>query len=240
MSLQQILEFRRAVRYYKDENIDSEKVKHCLQLAQLTPSSSNMQLYEVFHVTDEKKLKQLSDACLGQLAASTAKEMVVFVTRQDYYKRRAKEVLSFEKENIRKYSPKDRYEKRYKRIWTYYSKIMPFLYSRMFGMIGFLRKALVQVVGLSRPIVRQVSEADVRVTVHQSCGMVAQTFMMAMSEQGYDTCPIGGFDSWRVKKILGLPYKAEIGMIVSCGIRDEKGVWGDRFRVPFDEIYTRK
>lgn len=240
MSLQQILEFRRSVRYYKDDDIDTEKVKHCLQLAQLTPSSSNMQLYEIYHVTDKNTLKKLSDACLGQMAASTANEMVVFVTRQDYYKSRAKEVLSFEKENIRRYSPEDRYEKRYKRIEVYYSKIMPFLYSRMFGLIGFFRKALAQVIGFSRPIVRQVSEADVRVTVHQSCGMVAQTFIMAMSEQGYDTCPIGGFDSWRVKKILSLPYKSEIGMIVSCGIRDEKGVWGDRFRVPFEKIYIRK
>ena len=28
-------------------------------------------------------------------------------------------------------------------------------------------------------------------------------------------------------------------MIVSCGIRDEKGVWGDRMRVPFEEVYKR-
>jgi hypothetical protein len=48
-----------------------------------------------------------------------------------------------------------------------------------------------------------------------------------------------GFDSKKVKGILELPYGAEINMIVSCGIRDEGGVWGDRMRIPFDEIYQK-
>ena len=46
-----------------------------------------------------------------------------------------------------------------------------------------------------------------------------------------------GFDSKRVKQILNLPNSAEITMIVSCGIRDEKGVYGSQFRVPFEQVY---
>jgi len=42
-----------------------------------------------------------------------------------------------------------------------------------------------------------------------------------------------------VKSILKLPFGAEINMVVSCGIRDEKGVWGDRKRIPFNEVYQR-
>ena len=34
-----------------------------------------------------------------------------------------------------------------------------------------------------------------------------------------------------------LPHGAEINMIISCGIRDDKGVWGDRMRIPFDQVY---
>jgi nitroreductase len=63
--------------------------------------------------------------------------------------------------------------------------------------------------------------------------------MLAMAKEGYDTCPMEGLDSKRVKKTLNLPYGAEINMIISCGIREEKGVWGDRMRVPFDEVYKR-
>ena len=42
---------------------------------------------------------------------------------------------------------------------------------------------------------------------------------------------------YELKKLLNLPFGAEINMIVSCGIRDEKGAYGERFRVPFNEIY---
>ena len=43
MNLEQILNYRRSVRYYSDTKlIDTEKVAHCLRLAQLAPTSSNM------------------------------------------------------------------------------------------------------------------------------------------------------------------------------------------------------
>ena len=64
--------------------------------------------------------------------------------------------------------------------------------------------------------------------------------MLIMRSKGYDTCPMEGFDSLRVKKTLSLPRSAEINMIISCGIRDEKGIYGDQIRVPFDEIYFKK
>ena len=63
--------------------------------------------------------------------------------------------------------------------------------------------------------------------------------MLAMSEIGYDTCPLEGFDSWRVKRALHLPFSAQISMIVSCGIRDEATELGERFRIPFEEQYFR-
>ncbi|MDO5105178.1 nitroreductase family protein [Capnocytophaga sp.] len=237
MNLKQILEYRRATRHYTSEPIATEKVRECLELATLTPTSSNMQMYEMVHITDKSVLEQVAKACLSQGAATTAQQIVVFVTRQDKYRQRAKTLLEYEKENVRRNSPKDRWEHRMKRWETYYGKYIPFVYARFFGLVGFLRKILAFGIGLFRPIVHEVSENDRRVSVHQSCGMVAQTFMLAMAEQGYDTCPLGGFDSRRLKKILRLPSGAEINMVVSCGIRDKKGIWGDRFRVPFEEVY---
>ena len=97
----------------------------------------------------------------------------------------------------------------------------------------------VECIGFFRPMIRQMSEGDIRVNVHKSCALVAQTFMLAMSEAGYDTCPLEGFDSWRVKKALHLPYDTEINMVVTCGIRLPNGVWGDRYRRPFEEQYHK-
>lgn len=240
MSLQEILDHRRAIRHYDPEKpLDAERVKECIKMATLAPTSSNMQLWEAYHVTDKAVLAELAHACLDQLTARSAQEMVVFVARQDLYKQHAEAARKFEEGNQRRNSPKEKQEKRIKKWDTYYGKVMPFLYSRCFGLWGLVRKLMAQLVGLSRPIVRQVSEGDVRVVVHKSCALAAQTFMLAMSEAGYDTCPLEGFDSRLVKKALGLPHKAEINMVITCGIRLPDGVWGDRYRQPFSETYHR-
>ena len=194
---------------------------------------------KTYHVTDKAVLAELAHACLDQLTARTAQEMVVFVTRQDLYKEHAEAARQFEEGNQLRHAPKEKQEKRIKKWDTYYGKVMPFLYSRCFGLRGLVRKLLAQLIGLSRPIVRQVSEGDVRVVVHKSCALAAQTFMLAMSEAGYDTCPLEGFDSLRVKKALGLPHKVEINMVITCGVRLPDGVWGDRYRQPFSETYHR-
>lgn len=239
MTLEEIINYRRSVRHYKSLPIDSEKVKHCIELATLAPNSSNMQLWEFYHVTNPETLKQLSVACLDQMAATTAQQMVVFVTRQDLYNKRAKTMMALETQNVLKNTPKEKQEKRIKRWKMYYGNVIPFLYFRFLGIFGLIRKVIVNIVGLFRAIVYQVSENDVRVVVHKTCALAAQTFMLAMANEQYDTCPMEGFDSRKVKKILDLPFGAEINMVISCGIREEQGVWGDRMRVPFDEVYQR-
>lgn len=239
MTLEEIINYRRSVRHYKDLSIDPEKVRHCIELATLAPNSSNMQLWEFYHITSPEILKELSVACLNQESATTARQMVIFVTRQDLYRKRAKKMIELETQNVLKNSPEEKQEKRIKRWQLYYGKVMPFLYSHFMGIPGIVRKALVSIIGLFRPITYQVSENDMRVVVHKTCALAAQTFMLAMANESYDTCPMEGFDSRKVKRILNLPLGAEINMIVSCGIREERGVWGDRMRVPFDEVYHR-
>jgi nitroreductase len=239
MTFDEIVNYRRSVRHYKNIPIDSDIVKHCIEQATLAPNSSNMQLWEFYHVTNPEILKKLAVACLGQQAATTAQQMVVFVTRQDLHRKRAKEMLSLETQNVQKNSPSEKQAKRIKTWNMYYGKVIPFLYFRFLGILGVFRKIMVNLIGLFRAITYQVSENDVRVVVHKTCALAAQTFMLAMANEKYDTCPMEGFDSRKVKSILNLPFGAEINMVVSCGIREENGVWGDRMRVPFEEVYQR-
>ncbi|MFT4223641.1 nitroreductase family protein [Dysgonomonas sp.] len=241
MNLEEVLHFRRSVRVYdREQPIDGEKVKKCLELATLAPSSSNMQLWEFHHITTPELLSKVSRACLDQTATSTASQIVVFITRRDLSRKRAKFVLDFERGNIRRNSPKERQEKRIKDRELYYGKLMPFVYSRFFGIIGAIRILLANIIGLFRPMMRDVSENDIRVTAHKSTALAAQTFMIAMANEGYDTCPLEGFDSKILKKILQLPRGAEVNMVVACGIRKgNDGIWGERCRVPFEEVYRR-
>jgi hypothetical protein len=48
-----------------------------------------------------------------------------------------------------------------------------------------------------------------------------------------------GHDSLRLKKVLGLPRGAEINMVIGCGMREENGVYGPRFRIPFEKVYRQ-
>ena len=78
--------------------------------------------------------------------------------------------------------------------------------------------------------------ADQRVIVHKSCALAAQTFMLSISAEGFDSCPLEGFDSKEVKKLLNLPTGAEINMVVAVGKGTEEGIYNERLRVPFEEV----
>ena len=123
---------------------------------------------------------------------------------------------------------------------NYYKKLIPAIYSDFFGFFGIVRYLIALFTGVFRPIYRQVCKSDLRVVAHKSCALAAENFMISMAAYGYDTCPMEGFDSLRTKKTLKLPNSSEINMIISCGKRSKKGVYGPRFRIPFDQVYFRK
>ena len=62
---------------------------------------------------------KVSRACLDQKATSTASQIVVFVTRRDLYRKRAKFVLDFEVGNIQRNSPPERQGEAYKKTGNY-------------------------------------------------------------------------------------------------------------------------
>src|SRR3712207_6976127 len=82
-----------------------------------------MQLWECYHVTNPEVMALLSHACLDQLTARSAKEMVVFVTRQDLYGQHAEAVRRFEEENTRRHSPEEKQAKRLKKWNLYYGRV---------------------------------------------------------------------------------------------------------------------
>ena len=237
-TVSEAIQYRRSVRVYDEgKKLDSNKVKTCLEQASLAPNSSNMQLWEFYHITSTEVLDKLSPLCFNQNAAKTAQEMVVFVVRKDLYKKRIKSNLNH-LNRLFPPKPKAKQTSREKFAKGYYQKVMPFLYSEFLGIWGYLKFIGAFFTGLFKPMYRQVRKSDMRVVVHKSCGLAAQNFMLSMAAIDYDTCPMEGFDSIKVKKLLKLPNSAEVNMIISCGIRKPEGVYGERFRIPFEEVYT--
>ncbi|GFD82319.1 nitroreductase family protein [Tenacibaculum sp. SSH1-16] len=237
-TVSEAVNYRRSVRVYDPKKpIDTAVVKKCLEQAILAPTSSNMQLWEFYHITDKEIIKKMAPLCFNQNAAKTAQQLVVFVTRKDLWRKRAKANLAFMDEVFGKNNPKSEQRSREKVARNYYGKLIPFTYFDIFGIVGYLKYLMILIVGLFRPIYREVRNSDMRVVAHKTCGLAAQTFILSMAAEGYDTCPMEGSDTWRIKRLLNLPFSAEINMIVSCGIRKPEGVYGERFRIPFEEVY---
>ena len=238
-TVSEAINYRRSVRVFKKEPIDDEKVRNCIHLATMAATSSNMQLWEFYHVVSPENLQQLTAASFNQGAARTAQQMVVVVVRKDLWKKRAQANIDFLKSQYGD-KPASEYSKREKFALNYYQKIVPSIYFDFLGILGMIKFLAFQMIGLFRPIYRQARQSDIRIVAHKSAGLAAQNFMISMAAINYDTCPMEGFDSLLVKKALDLPSSSEINMIIACGIREDNGIYGERFRVPFEEVYFKK
>ena len=233
-TVEEAINYRRSVRIYDPEKkIDSALVKKCIYQASLAPNSSNMQLWEFYHITSKETIQKIVPLCFNQNAARTAEELVIFVTRKDLWKKRKNSNLQMI-DSVFPPKPKTEQSSREKVSRNYYGKLIPFAYSDFLGILGFLKYLMILVIGIFKPIFREVRNSDMRIVAHKTCALAAENFMLSMAAEGYDTCPMEGSDTWRVKKVLNLPRGAEINMIVSCGIRKPEGVYGERFRIPFE------
>lgn len=223
-----IIHNRRSVRMYTDEKVPEEVVKQVLEWGLLAPNSSNLQCWEFYWVKDPTKKAELVQALLNQPAARTAQELIVAVARLDTWNRTRKQMLAhFEQQGDVPASAK-----------AYYEKLVPIAYAQgFFGLWGLMKKIGLNVIGLFRPTPREpTSFNDMKIWAVKTTALACQNIMMGFSAYGYDTCPMEGYDSVRIKKILNLGRKAQVVMAISVGKRNPKGVYGPRIRMPNEQF----
>ena len=223
-----IVESRRTVRVFNDDPVDPDKLKECLELALLAPTSSNLQCWEFYWVRSDKKKEKLKEYCLNQSAARTAQELIVCVARLDTWRKNRDKIL----DNLNSNSDAPR------SAVAYYKKIVPLVYNQgVFNIIGLIKKIIIPIVGLKQPIPREpASKSDMRVWAHKTTALACENLMLALRAYGYDSCPMEGMDSKKIKTMLDLPKKAEISMVISAGKRADNGVYGKRFRLDSNDF----
>ena len=225
----QVVDSRRSTRIYAEDSIPEDVIQRVVDAAQKAPNSSNLQCWELYRVNSPENKKRLVDACLGQPAASTASELFVFVARPDLWRRN----------NAWTLAEFDRRGNMPERAYQYFTKITKIAYTQ--GLFAWVKRIWFPIRGLTQATPREpIGWADMRVWAHKSTALSAAHFMLAMRAEGFDTCPMEGMDSLRVKSLLGLPSRAEICMVVSAGRRTEKGVYGERFRFHRDTFYHER
>jgi len=69
----------------------------------------------------------------------------------------------------------------------------------------------------------------------RSCGIAAQTLMLAAKAMGYDSCPMDGFDYGEVGRLLNLPADHAVVMFVAIG-KGTQEAWPRPGQLPLEEV----
>lgn len=72
----------------------------------------------------------------------------------------------------------------------------------------------------------------------RSCGIMAQTLMLAAKAMGYDSCPMDGFDFEAVGKLINLPHDYVICMYVAIGLATQEA-WPRGGQLPLAAVIAR-
>jgi len=219
---QKVVDSRRSVRIFDGKPIPEKIINICLENALLAPNSSNLQPWGFYLVQNHEKKAALVKACLDQVAAKTASEIIVVIARTATWKQNAAEMLRiFSKASDVPAA-----------AISYYKRIVPFVYNMgPLGIFGLIKRILFFIRGLSVPIIREpVTRAHLRQWAVKTAALGAQNLMLSLRAYGYDSCPMEGYDSKRIKKILGLTKDAVVVMVVAAGKRGKGGIYGERIR----------
>ena len=128
----EVIKSRRSVRFFLGKNIKTSIVKECIKNATLAPNSSNLQLWEFYHIKSENFLKSVVRVCFNQPAAKTAQELVIPVVRLDLWPERINSNVNFIKS-----SNKGKDKEKIKGAIYYYQKAIPKLYRGSEGFKSF-------------------------------------------------------------------------------------------------------
>ena len=72
----------------------------------------------------------------------------------------------------------------------------------------------------------------------RSCGIAAQTIMLAAKAMGYDSCPMDGFDFEKVGELINLPEDHSIAMFVAVG-KGTKEPWPRPGQLGYGEVVIK-
>lgn len=224
-----VIESRRSVRKFTDTQIPAEILDECLDLALLAPNSSNLQPWMFYVVQSAEKKTQLVKACMGQLAARTAAELIVCVARTDRIDEMAKKNLS-----------QFPMPKTPKAVQQYYRFIAYNYKTGLFNSIGNAKKLAFSVVRQFTPLpVTAFSPADRKLWAVKSTALACENLVLALRAYGFDSCMMEGFDEPRVRKILQLGDEEYPVMVIGAGQRAEDGVFFPQYRFE-RELFVQK
>ncbi len=221
---------RRSIRKFTSEPIDGAVVERALKAAVWAPNSSNSQTWDFYWVQEPTKKALLVKACLSQVAARSASELIVITANPRKWRRSNQQLIDWTE---REHAPPI--------VKKYYSKLVPFVYRwGWFNSLGLLKWIVSRVMGLFMPVIRnQCFRSDLECVAIKSAALAAENLVLAIAAQDHDSCMMEGFDEARVRKVLGLGRFDRVVMVVAIGKALGNGTWNSPFRIPNSEVIHR-
>ena len=224
-----MVQSRRSVRKFTDKPIPKAVLDDCLDLALLAPCSSGLQPWEFYVVKSAEKKAKLVKACMSQLAAKTAQELIVCVARTD-------RIDDFSRQMLREWPMPD-----IPMVVRRYYQLIPYVYKPgPLNSFALMKKAAFTAGGLIGPVPRgPYTVAEVKLWAAKSTALACENLVLALRAHGFDSCMMEGFDEVRVSKLLGLTGGAFPIMVIGAGERADDGVFWPQVR--FDrQLFVRE
>ena len=229
-NFKKVITSRRSVRKFTDKAIPAEVLDDCLDLALLAPNSSNLQPWTFYVVQSAGKKQQLVKACLSQLAAKTASELIVCVARTD-------RIDEMAKKNISDFP----FPEAPAAVQKYY-KFIPYNYKTgYFNTLGNVKKVAFKVARQfnQKLPVSAFNPADAKLWASKTTALACENLVLALRAYGFDSCMMEGFDEPLVSKILNLTSQQYPVMVIAAGERAVDGVFFPQYRFE-RELFIQK
>ncbi|MDM1246691.1 nitroreductase family protein [Acinetobacter sp. R933-2] len=220
-----VLQSRRSVRKFTEKKIPNEVLEQCLDLALLAPNSSNLQPWTFYVVQTQEKKQQLVKACLSQLAARTAAELIICVARTDRIDEMSQRNLS--EFPFPEVPP----------IVQKYYRYIPYNYKTgYFNTLGNFKKVAFKI---ARTMNKQLpvtafNPADAKLWAAKTTALACENLVLALRAYGFDSCMMEGFDEPMLRQIVNLNDQQYPIMVIAAGERAEDGVFLPQYRFDRD------
>jgi len=221
--LADVMRRRRSVRAFRPEQIPDDVLDACFDLAILAPTSHNLECWQMIDVRDGARLAALRHLCLDQPAARSAPHLIVAVARPDLWRRGRDMMLARIDLEMAKPSLPKALSDFLPMFRTKYALLIPMMFNDgPFDVLAPFKHALAWCYSWWRPMMRgPFGRHEQAVWAVKTAALACENLMLALTAHGFDSCPMEGFDEPRVKRLLGLPRRAEIVMVIAAGRRGE-------------------
>lgn len=204
---------RQTIRRYSQRVIPRELLLDLLHAADRAPSAFNLQPWR-FAIVDEPELrKKLCFVCLSQSQVLEAPASVVFFADTTAWRKPYDRILN-ESVECGAVSPE---------LSSHYRRWVSQLFSTgPLNLWGSLKRLALPFLRLRHPVPDVLGSR--RETADYLAGqtmLAVSAFILAAKSIGLDTCPLGAFDSERLRRLLEVPASWKPVLVVTVGYRLE-------------------